>query len=468
MSWLGFISLFFYGYWSLYSLPILSISILMNFYFGKKIYATPSRNKLTILIVAVFLNLFLLSYFKYTNFFIDNVNYLFSYYQISPINNLNIILPIGISFFTFTQIAYLVDTYYDRSKGYSFKSYLLFVTFFPHLVAGPIIHHKQVMPQFNKPKKFTPDLKKITIGFIIFTIGLSKKVIIADTIGLYVDKFYSNLNFEFSPDLILSWLGSLSYAIQLYFDFSGYSDMAVGLSLIFGIFIPFNFNSPYKSLSIIDFWQRWHMSLTNFIGQYFFFPLTLKLTRSYSSQNILINNLFSLIIPLIVTFFLIFIWHGANWTFAIYGLIHAFYMIINHLWRRQNLFEKIENTILIKVIYWLITFTAVVFSMVIFRSENISDAITIYQGMLGMNGIEFLSPNLKLLIVITFSMFLILGTKSTFEIVNSFFDKEKLKNMNYKNMINKKIKFYSTLSGILLFLCLLQLNTPSTFLYYQF
>ena len=162
------------------------------------------------------------------------------------------------------------------------------------------------------------------------------------------------------------------------------------------------------------------------------------------------------------------IWHGANWTFAIYGLIHAFYMIINHLWRRQNLFEEIENTILVKVIYWLITFTAVVFSMVIFRSENISDAITIYQGMLGMNGIEILSPNLKLLIVITFSMFLILGTKSTFEIVNSFFDKEKLKNINYKNLINKKIKFYSTLSGILLFLCLLQLNTPSTFLYYQF
>ena len=235
ITWLGFISIFFYSYWSLYSLPVLIVSILINFNIGKKIYTTSPKNKFNVLLIGIFLNLFLLSYFKYTNFFIDNINYIFSYYKIPVINNLNIILPIGISFFTFTQMAYLIDTYYDKSKYYSFKNYLFFVTYFPHLVAGPIIHHKQVMPQIKKDDTFIPDIKKITVGLIIFIIGLSKKVIIADTVGLYVDKFYVNLNSNFNPDFFLSWLASLSYMIQLYFDFSGYSDMAIGLSLLFGI-----------------------------------------------------------------------------------------------------------------------------------------------------------------------------------------------------------------------------------------
>ncbi len=468
ITWLGFISIFFYSYWSLYSLPVLLISILMNYNIGKKIYTTTLKNKFNLLLVGVFLNLCLLSYFKYANFFIDNINYFFSYYNIPVIDNLDIMLPIGISFFTFTQMAYLIDTYYDKSRYYSFKNYLLFVTYFPHLVAGPIIHHKQVMPQFRNNDTFKPDLKKITVGLIIFIIGLSKKVIIADTVGLYVDKFHSNLSLNFSPDVILSWFASLSYLVQLYFDFSGYSDMAIGLSLLFGIFLPFNFNSPLQSLSIIDFWQRWHMSLTKFINQYLFNPLSLKMIRYSMGKTIFIEKFFSLIFPILITFFLLGIWHGANWTFAIFGIIHATLMIINHLWRNRNFLRDIDDNTFIKNIYWLLTFLSVVFSFVIFKSENVSVGILLYKGMLGSNGINFIIPNIKMLIILTISMFLILKTKSTYLIVNRFFDKRKLKKLNYRNKINNEISTYSVLSGILLFLCLLQLSTPTTFLYYQF
>ena len=468
ITWLGFVSIFFYSYWSLYSLPVLIISILMNFNVGKKIYTTSPKNKFNILLIGIFLNLFLLSYFKYTNFFIDNINYIFSYYKIPVINNLNIILPIGISFFTFTQMAYLIDTYYDKSKYYSFKNYLFFVTYFPHLVAGPIIHHKQVMPQIKKDDTFIPDIKKITVGLIIFIIGLSKKVIIADTVGLYVDKFYVNLNSNFNPDFFLSWLASLSYMIQLYFDFSGYSDMAIGLSLLFGIFLPWNFNSPLKSISIIDFWQRWHMSLTRFINQYLFNPLSLKMIRYSTGKTILIESLFSLIFPILITFFLLGIWHGANWTFAIFGMIHAFLMITNHLWRNRNFFKGIDDNLFIKNIYWLLTFLSIIFSFVIFRAESVTGGIYIYKGMFGINGINFILPNIKLIIILIISMFLILKTKSTYDLVETFFDKKKLRKLGYKSKIDSEISFYSILSGILLFICLLQLSTPTTFLYYQF
>ena len=439
-----------------------------EFQYWKKIYNTSLKNKFNLLLIGIVLNLSLLSYFKYTNFFIDNINYIFSYYQIPVINNLNIMLPIGISFFTFTQMAYLIDTYYDKSKYYSFKNYLLFVTYFPHLVAGPIIHHKQVMPQFKNNDTFKPDLKKITIGLIIFIIGLSKKVIIADTIGLYVDKFYINFDLNFNPDFILSWLVSLSYMIQLYFDFSGYSDMAIGLSLLFGIFLPFNFNSPLQSTSIIDFWQRWHMSLTKFINQYLFNPLSLKMIRYSMGKTPLIETFFSLVFPILITFFLLGIWHGANWTFAIFGMIHALLMILNHLWRNRNFFKSIDNHYFTKNIYWLLTFLSVIFSFVIFRSENVDIGFLIYKGMLGNNGINFIMPNIKLIIILIISMILILKTKSTYVIINKFFDKKKLRNLNYKKKIDNKISIYSILSGILLFICLLQLSTPTTFLYYQF
>ena len=468
VSWLGFISIFFYSYWSLYSLPILLISILMNYNFGKKIYTIDSKNKFNVLIIGIFLNLALLSYFKYANFFIDNINYIFLYYHFQKINNLDIILPIGISFFTFTQIAYLIDTYYDRSKYYTFKNYILFVTYFPHLIAGPIIHHKQVMPQFRDKKTFMLNPKKITVGIIIFIIGLTKKVIIADTVGLYVDKFYHNIDINFNPDFILSWIGSLSYTIQLYFDFSGYSDMAIGLSLLFGVFLPFNFNSPFKSLNIINFWQRWHMSLTKFISEYLFNPLSLRMTRFSLGRSILIESIFSMIIPILITFFLIGIWHGANWTFALYGIIHAIFMIINHFWRDRNFLLYIDKNYFIQKAYWLLTFLCVIFSFVIFRAESVADSIIIYKGLIGINGINLIAPNIKLILILTFCMFIILKTKSTYEIVNSFFDTKKLKNINYKNKIYREISIYSILSSFLLILCLLQLSTPSTFLYYQF
>ena len=324
------------------------------------------------------------------------------------------------------------------------------------------------MPQFKNNTTFKPDNKKITVGLIIFIVGLSKKVIIADTIGLYVDKFYNNIGSNINPDFILSWVFSLSYTMQLYFDFSGYSDMAIGLSLLFGIFLPFNFNSPLQSLSIIDFWQRWHMSLTRFINQYLFNPLSLRMIRFSTGKNILIESFFSLILPILITFFLLGIWHGANWTFAIFGMMHAVLVIINHLWRNRSFCTNINKNILTTKIYWLLTFLSVLFAFVIFRSENVNTGIILYKGMLGLNGMEITLPSIKLIMILIFSMFLVLKTKSTYIIVHNFFDKKKLKNLSYRNKINNKISFYSVLSGILFFICLLQLSTPTTFLYYQF
>jgi alginate O-acetyltransferase complex protein AlgI len=299
---------------------------------------------------------------KYMDFFITNINYLTG----GHIRPLQITLPLGISFFTFTQIAYLVDAYRRLAKEYSLLNYFLFVTFFPHLLAGPIIHHKEMMPQFDRLKNKLLNHRNLAHGLLLFFIGLFKKVVIADTLAVWADQGFDHVAVL---HLVEAWTVSLSYSLQLYFDFSGYTDMALGSSLMFNIRLPINFDSPYKSFSIQEFWRRWHMTLGRFIRDYVYIPLG---GSKVSETRTIVN--------LLVTFFIIGLWHGAGWTFVCWGLMHGIAIVAQRIWGRTNI-------ALPKFLAWFLTFNFVNFSWIFFRATNFEDATKVVKGMFGINGL---------------------------------------------------------------------------------
>mgnify|MGYP003343037928 CR=1 FL=1 len=297
ICWLGLASLFFYGWWNPKYVLLLLSSILFNYTVGKEICRQPSlKRKKYFLWGSVTANLLLLGFFKYTNFFIEGVNRIGG--NLSPIE---IVLPLGISFFTFTQIAFLVDAYRGIAKEYKFSHYLLFVTWFPHLIAGPVLHHKQMMPQFSFFKTYRLNPESIAVGLTLFSIGLFKKVVFADQFALYANPVFDGAHHGQSPMLFEAWIGALAYTLQLYFDFSGYSDMAIGLSRLFNIRLPLNFNSPYKAASIIEFWRRWHMTLSTFLRDYLYIPLG-------GNRRGPVRHQFNIM----VTMLLGGLWHGAG------------------------------------------------------------------------------------------------------------------------------------------------------------
>lgn len=371
LTWLVASSLFFYGWWNPTYLALLITSILFNY--GLGIYLT-KHSKQTALIFGIIANLSLLAYYKYTVFFVDNVNQLLA----TNWNVGTIILPLAISFFTFQQITYLVDAYRSETHEYNFLHYCLFVTFFPQLIAGPIVHHKEMMPQFSKIKKLNDTYKNIAIGLTLFTLGLCKKVLIADTLAPYASEAFNATEAGITLSFIEAWRGALAYTFQLYFDFSGYTDMAIGIALMFGIHLPLNFNSPYKANNIIDFWQRWHMTLSRFLRDYVYIPLggNRKSTpRKYT--NILITMLIG------------GLWHGAAWTFVFWGLLHGLYIVINHFWRwlRLQAGLSLESTSKSGILFArVITFLSVIIAWVFFRAESFDSAIIMLKGMSGVYG----------------------------------------------------------------------------------
>lgn len=360
--WLVFASLFFYGWWSPTYIPLILGSILFNYGIGVTLSGTRHSQSRFFLIIGIAGNLLLLAYFKYMDFFITNINYLAN----SQIKLLRITLPLGISFFTFTQIAYLVDAYRRMVKEYSLLNYFLFVTFFPHLLAGPIIHHKEMMPQFDRLKNKLLSHKNLVHGLLLFFVGLFKKAVIADALAVWADQGFDH---AVMLNVVEAWTVSLSYSLQLYFDFSGYTDMALGSSLMFNIRLPINFNSPYRSLSIQEFWRRWHMTLGRFVRDYIYIPLG---GNRVAQTRIIIN--------LVITFFIIGLWHGAGWTFVCWGLMHGFAIVVQRTWRRLNV--PLPN-----FLAWLLTFNFVNFSWIFFRARNFDDAIKVVKGMLGVNGL---------------------------------------------------------------------------------
>jgi D-alanyl-lipoteichoic acid acyltransferase DltB (MBOAT superfamily) len=391
IAWLVGASLFFYGWWNPAYLGLLLFSIIFNYSIGVSLGSTSGGDlsKKIVLIFGVMVNLSVLGYFKYANFFIDNLNALT---EANIILN-EIILPLGISFFTFQQITYLVDTYYQETKEYNFLHYCLFVTFFPQLIAGPIVHHKEILPQFAKDALYKLRSKNLAIGLTIFTLGLFKKVILADGISIYATPVFSAAEAGTAITLFEAWSGSLAYTFQLYFDFSGYSDMALGLARMFGIRLPLNFNSPYKATNISEFWKRWHMTLSRLIRDYLWDPVSLSLTRyalnkKYNSVNIFI---LTVIIPIIFSFFWIGLWHGAGWNFILFGLLHGAYIVIYSIWVKVKSNHQwvliIKSKKISRTIGWLVMFISVVFAWVLFRASSIDGALNIYNGMLGLNGV---------------------------------------------------------------------------------
>ena len=384
-------SLFFYSWWNINYLNLLLASMIFNYSMGRvltnyssQIYHIPKKTILTIGIVG---NALLLIYYKYMDFFIININGAFG----SNIELMHLALPLAISFFTFQQIAYLVDSYRGETKEYNFLNYALFVSFFPELIAGPIVHHKEMMTQFMKSENSSINMSNVFGGMFIFAIGLFKKVVIADTFAIWATQ-----GFDHSTILYFSeaWIASLSYSFQIYFDFSGYADMAIGAALLFNIKLPINFDSPYKATSVQDYWRRWHITFGRFLRNYIYIPL------GGNRQGV--NRTY---INLMITLLFAGFWHGAGWGFVLWGFLHGVALIINHKWKqfgfRLNIF-----------VAWFITFFYINFTRVFFRATEFKDAIKVLKGMFGLNGFSLyydstyiMAPSYLLLGFIIVTMF---------------------------------------------------------------
>lgn len=377
--WLVSASLFFYAYWKIAFLPIILVSIAVNyitgFYLSRKSLTVPisgdKNNSVRkfVLFLGVLFNVGLLGYFKYADFFIANVNAVFGAMVPLP----QITLPLGISFFTFQQIAYLVDSFHGKAGEYNFLNYALFVSFFPKLIEGPIVHHNEMMPQFARLRNKFLDWKNIYSGLFLIGAGLCKKVVIADTFGPWVSKGFAD---PASLNFFSAWATSLSYTVQLYFDFSGYTDMAIGSALLINIHIPQNFDAPYRSLNIQEFWRRWHITLGRFLREYIYIPLGGNRKGGFRVYF----NLF-------ITFLIGGIWHGAGWTFVLWGALHGLALCIHRFWSKTGLRMPVIPA-------WIITFLFVNAAWVVFRAEDIHQATAILSHMMGFQSAnwELLSP----------------------------------------------------------------------------
>ncbi len=465
--WLVCCSLFFYGWWNPKFTLILIFSISFNYGMGYAI--NHSRDILSktpflkiLLAVALILNIALLCYFKYTHFFVNFSNEVFNTQW--TLNN--IILPLGISFFTFTQCAFLIDTYRGDVKDYNFINYLLFVSYFPHLMAGPILHHKEMMPQFSRTSTYRLSAENLSVGITIFILGLFKKVVIADSIGVYVGPVFSAPAAGIELNFFQAWGGALCFTLQLYFDFSGYSDMAIGLSRLFGIALPLNFCSPYKSSSLIQFWGRWHITLSRFLKQYLYIPLG-------GNRKGKLRCYLNLMTVMLLGGF----WHGAGWTFILWGGLHGFYLLINHGWKEVKLHITIKDKRPIKIFLYpfsvLITFIAVVIGWVVFRADNIHSIIAILSSMFALNGILQGSPNQLIgseaIIFIISLLVLVWFAPNTQQIMSKYEPALNYEQDTTKNRLQWSPSFLcGFIISILGFLSIIFLSNDSPFLYFQF
>jgi D-alanyl-lipoteichoic acid acyltransferase DltB (MBOAT superfamily) len=377
-GWLAAASLFFYGWWNPLYVALLAASTVFNYLLGMRIARAVAREDrgtakwLTAFAVAS--DLLVLGYFKYTNFFLATAA---SLVGAAPAHA-EIVLPLGISFFTFTQIAFLVDTWQGKVKEYNPVHYCLFVTYFPHLIAGPILHHAEMMPQFGRAETYRLHAENVAVGLTIFIIGLAKKVLIADGIGSYVGPLFDLPRSGVQPTMLEAWCGLLAYSMQLYFDFSGYSDMAIGLSRLFGVKLPLNFHSPYKAANISELWQRWHMTLSRFLRDYVFVPLgghRKSAPRRYFS--------------LFTTMLLCGLWHGAGWTYVAFGAVQGAYLVVYQVWRtlRKRMGHNRRNASRAGLMTGcLLTFVAWLVGLAFFRSDSVADAAVLVQSMFGLHG----------------------------------------------------------------------------------
>jgi D-alanyl-lipoteichoic acid acyltransferase DltB (MBOAT superfamily) len=389
--WLALASLFFYGWWNTTYVPLLLGSMAVNYAIGRALARQPSK---PLLIAGVAANLALLGYYKYAGFLVQVVDGVSG--AAFPIPE--IALPLAISFFTFQQIAFLVDSYDGVAEEANLTNYAMFITFFPHLIAGPITHHKEMLPQFADRRIFRPQPDMVALGLTLFLLGLAKKVILADSVATWVRPVFASAASGGAPDLIQSWLAAVGYALQIYFDFSGYTDMAIGIAMLFGIRLPRNFDSPYKRRNIIEYWAHWHMTLTRFLTAYIYNPIVLPLTRARMQKGKpglrrgkTTPGAFAVLVamPTMITMLLAGLWHGAGWQFIVFGGLHGFYLAVNHAWRTLKAYwgwKADSERALPRAVSVLTTFLCVIAALVFFRSANVGTALTVLSGMAGQHG----------------------------------------------------------------------------------
>lgn len=366
--WLIIASLIFYAWWSISYLLLLLLSVIINYSFHKLLLKYHNRLLLTL---AVSLNLITLGYFKYADFLIASINQLTQ--QQLPL--LHVILPLAISFFTFQQISFLFDTFQNKITHCDFSKYCLFVVFFPQLIAGPIVLQQHTIGQFNLAKFKKSPLINLALGATLFSLGLFKKIVLADGMAPTANLVFDHALAGNSMPMEVAWLGVFAYSFQIYFDFSGYCDMALGLARMFNITLPINFNSPYQATNIVDFWRRWHITLSNFLRDYLYIPL--GGSRSGKVRQYL---------SLSITMLLGGLWHGASWTFVFWGGLHGLYLILNHAWGgiTKKYTSPLPN-IVNKLLAHILTMLAVMIAWVFFRAESFSSAIIILKSMAGQS-----------------------------------------------------------------------------------
>ena len=391
-------SLVFYGWWNPRFLPLLAVSIGANYAAASAIAhcAKRPRWQSLILLGAVAGNLAALFWCKY----LAAVLWFLRVHGIADIDLADPVLPLGISFFTFTQIGFLVDCRQGQAREPSLLNYALFVSFFPHLIAGPILHHREIMPQFADPATWRLRAENLAVGSAIFLIGLLKKTLLADSLAPIASAGYAD---PAALTLFPAWHAALAYSLQLYFDFSGYSDMAIGLARLFNLRFPLNFHSPYQAQSVIDYWQRWHMTLTRWLMLYLYNPLALRITRGRVARGLPIDRTarttlhgFTAMValPTIVTIGLAGIWHGSAFTFVVFGLLHGVYLCVNHAWRlwRPGPRSGAWHAVAARV---ALTYGCVLIGSVVFRAASLADAVAMLQGMLGLHGVSPAAPDLR-------------------------------------------------------------------------
>ena len=413
----------FYGYWDIRFLPLLLGSIIINYLIGRRL-TKETKLKKSLLGIGIILNFLPLAYFKYSGFILENLNQIFD----GGMSISQTVLPLAISFFTFQQIAYLVDAAKGESSEPELLNYALFVSFFPQLIAGPIVHHKEMMPQFKKNVQLSSFHAK---GIFLFVLGLSKKVLLADSFAPIVHAVFESAN----PASSEIWIGSLSYSLQLYFDFSGYTDMAWGAAFLFGIQLPQNFNSPYKASSIREFWRRWHMTLSRFLRDYLYIPLGGN-RRGYPRE----------LLNLLITFLLGGLWHGAAWTFVIWGAIHGASLIVERIWIRY--FKALPSPI-----SYVLTLAVVFIGWIFFRAKSFDQAVYFLDGLIGNKNLPTLNlQNVQTLALLGIGMALAAIGPNSNQLTEGF--KPTLRSL--------------VIICILFIVSLLQMTEISEFLYYQF
>ncbi len=463
-------SFLFYAWWDVRYVALIGGGILFNYCICKQILKKSETHKKLLLFLGVATNLGILGYFKYTDFLIQQTNsFLGTHYPL-----LNIVLPLGISFFIFQKIAFLVDAYRGEFQKISLQQFTAFVIFFPQLIAGPIPRHNELFVQFKKGETPPLDWENMALGISSFSIGLFKKTVIADRLAMYSSPMFINAADGIFPDFSSAWIGTLGFTFQLYFDFSGYSDMAIGLALLFGYHLPINFFSPYKANSIIDFWRRWHITLSRFLKDYLYIPLG---GNRHGVERQKIN--------LMITMLLGGFWHGASWTFVIWGLLHGLFLCINHLWWELKERLGLEGKLgaLGPIAGRLLTFLSVTFAWVFFKADNLPAAYEICASLLGFRGFYFnISASTLLLFLALFTWvwafpnsYEYLGSKKTSILTyQEPLDNRKKTDLPIVQKLKKLLFYWQTnlihaafISGLVV-LSTLHFIRSSEFLYFQF